>query len=618
MRFLILFLAIVLYAKNIKVFVDKNFEYDLPYGYEKKIYNDLSEINGTDSIVIIKHDNLPYFFDKNYTILIGLGEIETYIVSHKNLNDVNTVANANLPAKIFFHSFKNVKFVNASFEDFVKGRVDALVTDKKYNVGNAYYYDLDKLGIEFSKYYIGVKKDYFEKNKEKLFKFCNNFPVIKLNSSLIFTANFLNKKINISQLFFNLFKELKSDKLKVVVTPYWPPFNFNDKGELKGISIDYWKLIAKKANLDYELISESLWTNVLKGIKSGKYDIVPNTSKTPEREKYAIFSKPFAEFPLAIACRDDLDIEKIEDIKSLAVGKNYTAHKMMKKHYPHLNYIPAKNSFEAMRFVKDGKAQCFVDIFPTVVWIISQEGIGYIKIYFKTDFTFKMMVMLRKELKEVRDKINRAIDKISDVDKHRIISKYIDENVILKQNKKIQNWVYFVILALISFLIFVIYKYLNYKKKSEYDALTGIYNRGAIEKRLKKKLKEDFGSLIIFDIDHFKKINDNFGHDVGDMVLRNLAQKVKSVIRKSDYIGRWGGEEFVVVMPLTPYEDALKVAEKIRREVEKTDFDGLNITISLGVTEFKKGERLLDVVKRADIALYEAKRNGRNQVKGNR
>jgi len=615
MRFLFIFIGIFLWAGNINVYVDKSFNYDLPYGYNKVVYNSLNEVNNSSEIVIVDYNDLPYLIDNNYTVLMGIGEVETYIITHKNLKDVKSVANANLPAKIFFNAFKNVKYVEGTLEDFINNKIDAYVTDKKYNLNNVYYHDLDKLDVDFNHYYIGVNNELLKEKQHEIYKFCDSFPYVKLNSSLVLTANYLNKKINVSSIFYNLFRELASDKLKVVVTPYWPPFNFNDKGRLKGISIDFWKLIAKNANLDYELISESLWSNVLEGIQTGKYDIIPNTSKTPEREKYAIFSKPFAEFPLAIACRDDLDIDSIDEIKSLAVGKNYTAHKMMKKHYPNLNYIPTKNVFEALKFVKEKKADCFVDIFPTVVWVISQQGIGYIKIYFKTDFTFKMMVMLRKDLTEIRDEINKAIDMISNVDKHKIISKYIDENVLLRQKKGYSAWVYAVIALLVVFLIYVLYKSITYKKKSEFDALTGVYNRGAIEEIMTKKIKESEGSIIILDIDHFKKINDTYGHDKGDFVLASLADFVKHHIRSSDYVGRWGGEEFVIILPQTKAEVAYKVAEKLRRLIEEMDFDGLNVTVSMGVTEFKKGENIMEVFKRADKALYEAKNGGRNQVK---
>ncbi|NPA10797.1 MAG: diguanylate cyclase [Epsilonproteobacteria bacterium] len=615
MRYLLLMLSVLLYA-NINVYVDKKFDYDLPDGFERIEYGSLKDFNKTNGVVIVDYNDLPYLIENNFTILTGIGEVETYIMSHKHINNIKTVANANLPAKIFLSAFEDVKFVNKTIEDFISDKVDCIVTNDKLDIEGVFYYDMDELDVEFNRFYVGVKDDVYKNNPNEMLKLFDSFPNVKLNSSLLLTAHYLHRRVKLSDLYSNLFRELGSDKLKVVLTPYWPPFNFNDKGELKGISVDFWRLIAQKADLNYELITEASWTNVVNGIKNGKYDLVPNTSKTPDREKYAIFSKPFAEFPLAIACRDDLDIESIDDIKSIAVGKNYTAHKMMKEHYPNLNYIPVNNVIQAIKLVKNKKADCFVDIFPTVVWMINQQGIGFIKIYFKTDFTFKMMVMLRKDLTDVRDEINKAIDKISTLEKNQIMSKYIDEDVLVKDDGKM-DWQYvLIIMVMVLLLVMIVFKTLTYKKKSELDALTGVYNRGAIEAIMRKMIKETDGSVILLDIDHFKKINDTYGHEKGDLVLAALAKILKRSIRKSDYFGRWGGEEFVIILPHASYDVAYKIAQKLREIVEQVDFDGIHITISLGVTEYKQGENIKEVFKRADEALYDAKNSGRNQVKG--
>jgi polar amino acid transport system substrate-binding protein len=168
-----------------------------------------------------------------------------------------------------------------------------------------------------------------------------------------------------------------------------------------------------------------------------------------------------------------------------------------------------------------------------------------------------------------------------------------------------------VVLALV-----IAYKANLYRRQAQEDALTGIYNRGSIESILKKLLRKEDGSILFFDIDHFKKINDTYGHEKGDFVLKKLAKIIKDHIRESDIFGRWGGEEFVLILPNTPYEKALIVAEKIRKIVESSDFDGIDVTISVGVSEFRKGDSVKSVVKKADLAMYKAKEDGRNRVKG--
>jgi diguanylate cyclase (GGDEF)-like protein len=157
-------------------------------------------------------------------------------------------------------------------------------------------------------------------------------------------------------------------------------------------------------------------------------------------------------------------------------------------------------------------------------------------------------------------------------------------------------------------------------KLSNIDHLTKINNRKSIETILIKELRrvERYNqqlSLIIFDIDNFKKINDTYGHNVGDNVLKNIAKIVSSTIRESDYFGRWGGEEFIIVSTETSLDNAIIVAEKVRKNIYAYDFEEVeNVSCSIGVAEYGKGDTNLTIVNNADAALYEAKHSGKNRV----
>lgn len=166
----------------------------------------------------------------------------------------------------------------------------------------------------------------------------------------------------------------------------------------------------------------------------------------------------------------------------------------------------------------------------------------------------------------------------------------------------------------------------DYEKKASEDTLTGVYNHGRIEtemtnaidnKNKKKKDGEDIPvSFMILDIDHFKKVNDTFGHHTGDITLVHFVDTVKNIIR--DYpavLGRWGGEEFVVVMNGMDLEQAQVLAEKIRSGVEAEPFGKVgNITCSIGLAEVKDGEEFKRAFQRMDEAVYVAKKRGRNNV----
>lgn len=153
--------------------------------------------------------------------------------------------------------------------------------------------------------------------------------------------------------------------------------------------------------------------------------------------------------------------------------------------------------------------------------------------------------------------------------------------------------------------------------------MTQVFNRRQMYKILEhQKALGDRGihpfSICIFDLDHFKRVNDTFGHAAGDTVLKTVAQETHKNLRNIDHIARYGGEEFILILTNAEKDEALDCAERIRRVVARLVFDNLpddiRITISVGVTEFKSGEPIQDAINRADKALYRAKLNGRDRV----
>ena len=151
------------------------------------------------------------------------------------------------------------------------------------------------------------------------------------------------------------------------------------------------------------------------------------------------------------------------------------------------------------------------------------------------------------------------------------------------------------------------------------DFLTGAWSRRAFvtvaEVELKRAQRSERNvSLLLFDVDHFKSINDRLGHAAGDRVLVDAVARAYGVIRNVDYLGRVGGEEFAVLLPETGIEDALLVAERLRAGLQARADDGFEFTVSIGVAMARTEESLADMMRRADAALYRAKRGGRNRV----
>ncbi|WP_300155427.1 GGDEF domain-containing protein [Solidesulfovibrio sp.] len=163
------------------------------------------------------------------------------------------------------------------------------------------------------------------------------------------------------------------------------------------------------------------------------------------------------------------------------------------------------------------------------------------------------------------------------------------------------------------------------KIRADHDGLTRIHNRRAFDERLVDELRrhQRYGhamSLLMLDIDHFKNINDRFGHLMGDHVLREVGRIVSETLRSTDFTARYGGEEFVVILPMTTEEQSRILAERLRRAIAETQFvsEGrpFGITVSIGASTLTPGALLKrrDLVDKADKALYQAKKLGRNQV----
>jgi diguanylate cyclase len=164
------------------------------------------------------------------------------------------------------------------------------------------------------------------------------------------------------------------------------------------------------------------------------------------------------------------------------------------------------------------------------------------------------------------------------------------------------------------------------RAEAQTDALTGLTNRKGFDDAIEKLRQEEGDSLghaclLICDIDKFKDINDTYGHLLGDKVIKSVADVLKSQVKGKDIPTRFGGEEFIVLLPLTDLKGAIVVAETIRKVIErrrvakpKTGEEIRRVTVSIGVTQFADNEDVKETIARADAALYQAKNNGRNRV----
>ncbi|MFQ5964547.1 MAG: GGDEF domain-containing protein [Candidatus Scalinduaceae bacterium] len=240
---------------------------------------------------------------------------------------------------------------------------------------------------------------------------------------------------------------------------------------------------------------------------------------------------------------------------------------------------------------------------------------------------FNELAEISGQAKKYETSVSKSIDRLSENMSIQDIRNVLDEVIVVtkeigKSGKAIQQR-----LKERTKKLEVLQKELEYTKtESLVDFLTGVANRKAFDEMLARSVSEDTSNddnlcLMMIDIDNFKRFNDKHGHMVGDEVLKFVARNIKKIVRGNDFIARFGGEEFALILSETTLQGAKTVAENIRKSFAKSELERKGkseklgtITVSIGVTHYRPGESLEKFIKRSDKALYFAKKAGKNRV----
>lgn len=398
-----------------------------------------------------------------------------------------------------------------------------------------------------------------------------------------------------------------------------------NNGKLEGIGIDFWKLVARKAHIDYKFVVVDKWYKVLIYIKEGKAALTVSTDETDDRKNYAVFSDPYVSYPLVMATKNDVgfvfDVEYLKN-KKIAIGRNYTAAKLMLRKYPGLNYVFTDSTDEALRLVEKGKAFCAVDILPVIAYKINKYEFENLKISGQIPVKFKVRFMLGKKYAYLLPKINQAITEITYDEKEKIYKKYVrvNDKIVFTSNELLFYFLIFLsVLIIVALWIYMLIKEVDNLKKAkneegfyEYDRLTGLYNKEKFKKIVSKKIKyrENF-AVIVFDICDFKSINKFYGHHFGDVTLMELTSLVRSLLKDEDVFARIKGGTFAVLVKETENE-ACKRAKRMFEAVEKFDFSIVKrIKCCFAVLNVNPNEKEESILRRLDNELIKCKKSGK-------
>ena len=429
------------------------------------------------------------------------------------------------------------------------------------------------------------------------------------------------------------------DSIGVCVNPDWMPYDFvTQHGEYIGMNADFQKIFAEWIGKEIRLIKTLDWEQSLEYVKQRKCAILSSATRADQRLTFLLFTRPYNVYPIVIATRSEQPfITNIQDVlqKKFVAVKGFAALDLLKQKYPQMVIMDANDARTGLEWVATGKAFGYLDTVATIGYQSQKHGILNIKISGVTDVYYSMSVAVRSDQPLMQSIFDKAVASLTEADKLTILNKWI--SIRYENNPEQPSFDYLpmgvgILLLLLAFREIVLNRYktklqaLNdeLEQLSNTDTLTGIANRRRLNQAFAREIARarryhlNF-SLIMLDIDHFKAINDTLGHQTGDYVLKTLATLLGRTIRTNDLVGRWGGEEFLLLCPQTDLNGALLLAENIRQKIQQYDFGiGQNITVSLGVAQYSENQALETLIENVDTALYDAKKAGRNHVKASR
>lgn len=423
---------------------------------------------------------------------------------------------------------------------------------------------------------------------------------------------------------------LHANTIRYISTFTWPPFNFRsdtDQNKFQGIAVDFWKLIVERTGMHTSFIPSPTWRGVMEAIKTKTADVTLGTSISGDKEPYAIFSKPYASFPNMIVTNKTIDFLpglKALEGKRVAIGEGYSIIDVISTKYPAIKIVEVENTREGLRLLSKGRVDAVIDILPVVAYLINSDHYIDLKISGTTELNFDVRMMIRNDYPELKSIIDKAIDSISLAERQKIFNRYI---AVTYEDRMDYDWIFGIGLGALFIISIFMYRQLEmgkYNKELLYMATTDPLTKLANRMQLDEKLLEFHQyyqrthrtySVIMIDLDFFKRINDTYGHLIGDRTLVKLSKILRESIRDIDIVGRWGGEEFMIICPETDVEGAYTVAEKIQETINMCDFPFIHtLSCSFGISECREGDRIENVVGKSDNALYTAKKEGRNRI----
>lgn len=421
----------------------------------------------------------------------------------------------------------------------------------------------------------------------------------------------------------------KLGTINVCVDPDWEPFEMMDKkGHYTGIGADLLHLVAQRVGINVTVLPTKDWDESVAFSKAGRCQVISFLNQSPYRDTWLLFTQPHFSDPNVFITREEhAFIGDPKDLRneSMVFPTGTAMEEFIRKEYPHFKIMTTSSELDAFKMVSNKQADMAMRSLVVAAYTIKKEGMFNLKIAGQLpDYTNQLRIGVIKTEPMLRDILDKGVATITSEDRNAIVNKYVSIKAQSVYDYRLVIKIIFGFILIGFLLLWRYYELKKYNQKllylSETDLLTQIYNRTKIDQALHdsidtaKKTHEPL-SLLLIDVDYFKTVNDTFGHPVGDQILIEMVQLIKESIRRYDILGRWGGEEFLILCPKTTQEEALKVAERIQKKIKNAVFTTQQRhSVSIGIATLRLDDTPHTLISHADAALYQAKKDGRDTI----
>jgi diguanylate cyclase (GGDEF)-like protein len=415
----------------------------------------------------------------------------------------------------------------------------------------------------------------------------------------------------------------------VCVDPDWPPYEIiNSQGIHQGIAADLLRLAANRVGVELTLHQTRDWDESVAASKAGECKILSFLNQSPKRDQWLIFTDPvFIDRNVIVTREEHHYIDDLAGVanETLALPTGTSIEERVRRDFPNLTIVTTESEAEAFAMVSQRKVDMTMRSLIVAVYTIKKDGWFNLKISGQVPgYENRLRIGVSKEMPMLRDILDKGVAEITPSERSEIANRHVAITVQAGIDYQLILKIVAVFSTILLTSLFWVSKLRAVNRQlltlSRTDSLTQLANRASLNERMGREF-ERFRryarpfSVVLLDIDHFKRVNDEFGHLMGDRVLISFAELARKTARAQDIVGRWGGEEFMVLCTETDAEQALVMAERLCQAVRDHEFEtGCRHTVSAGIATLGQGDTPDSLIHRADEALYQAKNGGRDRV----